>query len=1055
MKIERQLQGILSTVLTEVIKERGIEGKLHPYPAQEEKRADITIKNKSGKTIFFIELKDPTAKNGRSVFDSETVLRELSRAQKNEIRYFGICNFLACTFFDTTNINSKVSVSEGFFTIQDIARLSNSFVASKDIEKKLRSIATFYIERALEIIEKRSITYAQPDELYIFKIRKLIEAYSQDVTEKVWHKYRNNKKFEKDIQTYTTTQLWNKPSTFEEIENLTHIALLMLISKLIFYKAYVDNQTWHNLSPMKVGKDINNSEELEQLIWQYFEEFKDVTGDYELLIGERSDIIFQIPFVSDTSIELVTDVLDTGQYYDFSKIAYDIIGRIFEELIREDERHKLGQYFTPPHVIDLINAYAIQSENDKVFDPSCGSGTFLVRAYERKKELSGKNGGGSKRHEILLSEIYGNDISGYPAYLSMLNLSIRNTRRKSYPRIINKDFFAIYNHSSIPLHDINGHLEKKPLPQFHAIIGNPPYTRQEDIGAMQGTVSKEKIQILVKNECGFSPSQRTSIYAYFIYHAGAFLKEGGYLAYIVQNSWLDTDYGADLQQYILRNFEIVAIMDSEVERFFPTASVNTAIVILKKQKEESIRNKNVVKFIYFRDSLNDILKQYRGVEKLKSIFESAIKNSENEFFKITCVQQEILKNHKKWSPFLKAPQIYFDILEKGKKQFEPLSNQAEVKFGIKTGNNDFFIVQDITETIEEQGIKAIVNNSQSFKTISDIKKAKLRIVCTELNEYWLIESEVIKPMLTSPKDISKYSEKTSNLPYSIFHVDIERKDLKKTVPFAYTYILEGERNEIHTGSSLAARKNWYDIGDREIPSLSFNYMINDIGRTFFVKAYSNNNFHNIYPKKKSHTLWLYLNSSISWLNQQLIMRSNLGDGAGKIEKYELEELLVPNIDLESLDVSLGETKTFKEELGTLENLKSVNPERVRLDHAVLEAIGYKTKKEREDVLMELYKATYQLIDSRLLKAQSLKGVKSQRNKVEFSVYVEQLKELVTEEDIKPKNTLGFAKKLEKLVSQLSSESSLQKKILNSYWKELFNEPYDQKEIAGKAQTKMF
>ncbi len=1055
MKIERQLQGVLSTVLTEVIRERGIEGKLHPYTTQEENRADVTIKNKAGKTIFFIELKDPTAKNGRSVFDSETVLRELSRAQKNDIQYFGICNFLACTFFDTTNINSKVSVSEGFFTIQDITRLSNSFVPTKDIEKKLRSLASFYIDRALEIIERRSITYAQPDELYIFKFRKLIEAYSTDVTEKVWYKYRNNKKFEKEVQTYTATQLWNKPSTFEEIENLTHIALLMLISKLIFYKAYVDNQTWHNLSPMRVGSNVISSGELEQIVWHYFEEFRDVTGDYELLIGERGDIIFQIPFVSDASIELVTDVLETGQHYDFSKIAYDIIGRIFEELIREDERHKLGQYFTPPHVIDLINCYAILNENDKVFDPSCGSGTFLVRAYERKKELATKANGTAKRHEILLSEIYGNDLSGYPAYLSMLNLSIRNTRRKSYPRIINKDFFSIYSESKISLHDVTGQIERKPLPKFNAIIGNPPYTRQEHIGAMQGTVAKDKIQLLIKSECGFNPSKRTSIYGYFFYHAAVFLQEGGYLGYIVQNSWLETDYGSDLQQYLIRNFEIVAIMDSEVERFFPTASVNTAIVILRKQKEESLRNENIVKFIYFKDTLNNILRQYRGVEKLKSAFEGANKNSENEFFRITCVKQEALKNHKKWSPFLKAPRIYFDILEKGKMIFEPLSNQAKIKFGTKTGNNDFFIVQDVTASINEEGLKAIVNNTESFKTVSEIKKAKLRIICNELNEYWLVESNLIKPILTSPKDINKYTEKTSNLPYSLFHAGIERKELKMTVPFGHSYILAAERKDTHTGSSLAARKNWYDVGDREVPSLSFNYMINDVGRTFFVKAFSNNNFHNIYLKEKTYTIWLYMNSTINWLNQQLIMRSNLGDGAGKIEKYELEELLVPNIDLEGLDVSLGETKTFKEELGTLENLNSVNPERLKLDNAVLEAIGYKNKKEREEVLLELYKATYQLIVSRLQKAQSLKGVKSQRNKIEFSVYVEHLKELVAEEDLRPKNTLVFAKKVERLVSQITSESSLQAKILNIYWKELFNEPYDQKEIAGKSQTKMF
>ena len=37
---------------------------------------------------------------------------------------------------------------------------------------------------------------------------------------------------------------------------------------------------------------------------------------------------------------------------------------------------------------------------------------------------------------------------------------------------------------------------------------------------------------------------------------------------------------------LLKNFEIIAIMDSEVERFFPSASVNTSIVILRKQKKK-------------------------------------------------------------------------------------------------------------------------------------------------------------------------------------------------------------------------------------------------------------------------------------------------------------------------------------------------------------------------------------------------------------------------------------------------------------------------------------
>ena len=630
-KIERQLQGTLNTIFTELIKEQGLEGRVQPYSPQEENRADITLKDKNGKPLFFIELKDPTARDGKSVFDGAVLFREVERAQKLDIRYFGNCNFLACAFFDKDNLNEKVSVHEGFFTLNDIYRLSESYAPSKEVLTRLRTIAQFYIDRAIEVLERKPIKFSPLDELFIFKIRKLIEVYAYPISNKVWEKYKSDRSFEKQIQRYAQSQLWNKPSRFDEIENLTYIGVLMLISKLIFYKSYVDNHTWSDLHPMQVSNTITTPTELEELIWTYFETFKEITGNFELLIGERSDIIFNIPFVSDASIDLVKDILDTEGHYDFNNIPFDIIGRIFEELIREDERHKLGQYFTPPHIIDLINAFAIRRSNDKIFDPSCGSGTFLVRAYERKRLLCKEEDRGVK-HEILLNEIYGNDLSGYPAYLSMLNLAIRNTHKPSYPRIANKDFFAITENSKLVFHNQRGEKELKILPKFDAIIGNPPYTRQEDIGTMRGTIGKAKIQSLIKAECGFEPSQRTSIYAYFFYHASTFLKDRGYLAFICQNSWLDTNYGIDMQRFLMRNFEIIAIIDSEVERFFPAASVNTTIVIARKQREEKIRNLNIVKFIYLVSPLSEIIKKFRGVNNLHNTINSANKNETNELY---------------------------------------------------------------------------------------------------------------------------------------------------------------------------------------------------------------------------------------------------------------------------------------------------------------------------------------------------------------------------------------------------------------------------------------
>ena len=232
-------------------------------------------------------------------------------------------------------------------------------------------------------------------------------------------------------------------------------------------------------------------------------------------------------------------------------------------------------------------------------------------------------------------------------------------------------------------------------------------------------------------------------------------------------------------------------------------------------------------------------------------------------------------------------------------------------------------------------------------------------------------------------------------------------------------------------------------------------MISDFGKTYLANVYTNDNFQNLYVHKNKKSVFLYLNSTLSWLFQQLIIRNNFGDGVGKIQSYELADFPFPKIDLENLDVNLGETKNYKEELGSLETLKTVNPERLKLDTAILEAIGYTKKKEREEVLLELYRATYQLIDARLQKAKSLKGVKTQRSKVEFRVYVEQLIELMLEAKLAAKNTLTFAKQAEKLVAQITAEAKLQKKILDTYWREKFGEGFDEKKIAEKGQSKMF
>ncbi|TAE12182.1 MAG: SAM-dependent DNA methyltransferase [Bacteroidetes bacterium] len=380
MRIDRQLQGTLNTLLTECIKERGLQKRIAPYPEQEASRADILLKTVSGSHIFHIELKDPTAPDGRNVYNKALQEREKARAEKLQTRYFGMCNFLNVTLLDTQDLTAESPMlGDAGFTLEEIKLMQADYVAFIQKEtylKKLKEIANYYLDRAIELLDSLRIKSLPIDEIFIYRIEKLIESYLKDISVQVEKLYFDNTNFKNRVQKYTQDQGWNIPTSYDEFENITFIALLVLVSKLVFYKNYYDKKSYSILAPLQIPEDLTTASALKEKIWDFFETFKTASGNFEILIGTANDVIFEIPFVADDIVLIIREILDSIQVYDFSIAPYDIIGRIFENLIRPNERHKLGQYFTPPDVIDFMLAFAIQDGNEKVFDPSCGSGTF-------------------------------------------------------------------------------------------------------------------------------------------------------------------------------------------------------------------------------------------------------------------------------------------------------------------------------------------------------------------------------------------------------------------------------------------------------------------------------------------------------------------------------------------------------------------------------------------------------------------------------------------------------------------------------------------------------
>jgi type I restriction enzyme M protein len=997
--VERELQGHFLNIFHDMFKEENYKDF---SISQEVANADLTITHKS-KPLFFLELKDPLAKDGKSVENSNIFKRETLRAKRTKIPHFGITNFTNAIIH---SLDSDTDLGEeqrenfeyrNFATLQDIERYRNSKNFSKDLSRKFQNLAKWYLGKAETILLKGKIEKQSPDEIFILKLQSGIEKFGFLLSEEVFERYGRSFEFKREIQTYFQSQQWSIPTEESDFDNFAHISILIFISKIIFYKAVKDFGKY-DLDDF----EISENREIQSQVWQLFEHLKERTGDFELLIGNRESIENRVIFLkSDIAKSIIDEVLLNSEKYNFSKMKEDIIGRIFEELIKPDERHKLGQYFTSSEVTKVINSFCIRNSDDKVLDPSCGSGAFLTSVYERKKVL------GNRNHEKLLEEIHGVDISSYPAFLSMLNLSIRDLSQKSYPRVIQKDFFSVANQidrettSFEEIHDSDGKPLEIPFLNFDAIVGNPPYTRQEDIDSFNPKQKEVISQILVSELGDFVKhiSKRTSIYAYFFYRAKRLLKEDGYLGFITSNSWLDVDFGETLQKFMTENFHVVAIIDSKVERFFESADVNTNITILRKLKSGEKRDDLKTKFVYLKKKLSEILKEFKNEDNLRDFIEKQNELFENEFLRINPIFQNEISKESKWSKFLKAPKIYWEILEKGKGKWKKLSEVAEVRFGVKTGANEFFYLEDISDEQTPKGLRLLKNG---------------------VGENVLIEERFIKPVIKSPREIKGYIVKPENLKFSVLMVNgFERREIKEKFPYLERYLKMGEEKGYPDRSSLKSRRNWWELPDLESVGIITQSTTNTHCKFFYNKT-------NIIEDKvlyginsNSVNLWLFLNSTINQIAVQLNGSSGLGEGALFITVKELSNLLIPETKIEN-SINLN---SFSEK--DIENF----------DKEILKSIGFK-ENEIPRVLQELYEAVEDLVNSRLQKAKSVKKTSQKRKKVDIEALFSEFSKLISQ---KAEKSLNFFEHISDEVVKISPDKKIQKTLLSRLWKEKFSE----------------
>jgi hypothetical protein len=347
--------------------------------------------------------------------------------------------------------------------------------------------------------------------------------------------------------------------------------------------------------------------------------------------------------------------------YEFSVLPAVILGQVYEQflgkVIRLTEGHRAkveekqevkkagGVYYTPSYIVDYIVKQTVgrlaegktprQIASFRVLDPACGSGSFLLGAYQylldchlrwyeandREKHARGKRPTvyqgpagvwrltTAEKKRILLNNIYGVDIDRQAVEVTKLSLLLKVLEDESDETLTQQ--MSLFQERALPnldsnikcgnsligpecfsgqllpntdeLRRINPFDWAREFPQaiaaggFDCIIGNPPYIR---IQTMKEWAPKEVE--LYKQIFAAARAGNYDIYVVFVEKGLSLLNKTGRLGFIMPHKFFNAKYGESLRSILAKGRHLSQIVHFGDQQVFAGATTYTCLLFLDK-----------------------------------------------------------------------------------------------------------------------------------------------------------------------------------------------------------------------------------------------------------------------------------------------------------------------------------------------------------------------------------------------------------------------------------------------------------------------------------------
>ena len=352
-------------------------------------------------------------------------------------------------------------------------------------------------------------------------------------------------------------------------QQLSQELINMILCKLYDEKYTPDNESVQ----FRVGVDEPDNDVYARIIQRFNdtkEEYSDVFGGDEKISLDPASVSY---------------VVGRLQPFSLIRAERDVVADAFEVFIGPSLRGEQGQFFTPRNVVKAVIDIVKPKSTEKVIDPACGSGGFLVECLRHMHEQIDAEGAkyGWNREEIKTQKI------------QRAQKHIRGIEKDALLSKIIKSYMIILGdgRSGIVTEDAldppgQWRMESQSLIEmgkYDVVVTNPPFGAKIPIKGKERLSQFELGHKWVKEKGGWTKGglrEEQAPQILFIDRCLELLKEGGRLGIVLPDGILSNPTYEYIRQSLLSRAEIIGVVDVPADAFRPSTNTKTHLLFLKK-----------------------------------------------------------------------------------------------------------------------------------------------------------------------------------------------------------------------------------------------------------------------------------------------------------------------------------------------------------------------------------------------------------------------------------------------------------------------------------------